>query len=80
MNGFFSMQIETGVGAPQESVLGPLLFNTYLNDPFMSVTDCKIRNYADDATIYVYDGNHENAINELENESQILSEWLRIIT
>ena len=58
-------------------MLGPLLFNIYLNDLFLFVTDCKICNYADDTTIYVCDGNHENVINKLETETLLISEWFR---
>ena len=77
MNGSFSTWIETSVGVPQGSVLGPLLFNIYLNDLFMFVTDCKICNYADDTTIYVCDDNHENVINKLKTETLLISEWFR---
>ena len=77
VNGSYSTWIETSVGVPQGSVLGPLLFNIYLNDLFMFVTDCKICNYADDTTIYVCDGNHESVINKLESETLILSEWFQ---
>ena len=74
VNGSFSTWIETSVGVPQGSVQGPLLFNIYLNDLFMFVTDRKICNYADDTTIYVCDGNHENVINKLESETLLISE------
>ena len=77
VNGSFSTWKDTSAGAPQGSILGPLLFNIYLNDLFLFVSDSKICKYADDTTIYVCDRDHENIINRLENEILILSEWFQ---
>ena len=38
------------IGVPQGSLMGPLLFNIFVNDMFKSVT-CKMDAYADDSTL-----------------------------
>ena len=52
INSSFSSWTELLLAVPQVSVLGPLLFNIYINDYFYFIESSDICNYADDTTLY----------------------------
>ena len=75
MNGSFSTWTKTSLGVPQGSVLGPLLFNIYLNDLFLFLEETEVCNYVDDTKIYTCGPNVENVVAKLENDALVISEW-----
>ena len=75
MNGSFSTYKNLSLGVPQGSVLGPLLFNIYINDLLLSIQDTNICNFADDTTIYTCDKNLNSVIARLENGSNTIVQW-----
>ena len=66
INNAFSSWKNLILDVPQVSVLGPLLFNIYLNDLFFFLKDVGICNFADDTTTYISDESLENVLKSLE--------------
>ena len=75
LNNSFSTWSDIKSGIPQGSIIGPLLFNIYINDIFFIVNENNLTNYADDNTPYAIDSNINAIINKLVNDTSILIRW-----
>ena len=62
-------------GVPQDSILGPLFFNIWINGLFLSIDKSTLCNYADDNILYT-SGNDANAvINKLKQDFSKIFKW-----
>ena len=65
-------------GVPQGSILGPLLFNIFMNDLFMFIEKCMLYNYADDNALDSISANLGDVLRNLKHDGRNAIEWFKI--
>ena len=75
VNSSFSSWERLLTGVPQGSVLGPLLFNIYINDMFFQFVDAHVCNFADDTTLTACNIKMEDLLYELEDNTLSAIVW-----
>ena len=75
VNTSFSTWTEILCGVPQGSVLGPRLFNLYLNDLFYILKETEPCNFADVTTPYACGLDLQSVLRRLENDTLFAIIW-----
>ena len=75
INKIFSSWKELLCGVTHGSVLGPILFNIYLNDLFLFLNEIDVSNFANDATPFVCHKNLKELLEKIERNSELAIHW-----
>ena len=64
-------------GVPQGSILGPILFNIFINDLFLWIDEASLHNFADDNTLSAFAKSIRELVLILEKESENAIDWFK---
>ena len=74
----FSSNLEILRGVLQDSILGPILVNIFINDLIFFIQETEVCNFADDTTIYSCSLNYKEATHKLSNDTRIVLNWFKV--
>ena len=74
----FSSWCHINAGVPPGSILGPFLFNIFINDLFFSIQKPEACNLADDNTLFCGDKNLDLVFLNLNSDLSNVMDWFKI--
>ena len=77
INGYDSNKLDVNCGVPQGSILGPLLFLTYINDLRYSLKFCSTSHCADDTCIIYANKKPKTLKTNINHDLNKWTDWLR---
>ena len=78
VNGSYSSWRDLKKGVQQGSILGPLLFNIFINYIFYFIDKSKLANFADDTTVYSTEDNILSLLAILKDDASTILKWFKI--
>ena len=73
----YSPYLDLLVGVPQRSILGPLRFNIFMCNLFLSDCETNVINYVEDTTLYACEPSMDLELSKLEKDTNTVFTWFQ---